>query len=158
MTLPVLTLEKTVWIFLAAMLHAATGYLFVSYFTPYAPRFGLIGGLIPDFDAVFLAMDTPFPFVHRGITHTLFFLLALILVMWLSRIREGAIHGISIGVALHLFFDTISGWGVMWFWPLYDVRVHLVLQVNALRNLTLIVTLALTIAILLPPKRRFDSI
>lgn len=158
MSLPVLTLEKTVWVFLAAMLHAATGYLFVSVLTPYAPRYGLLGGLIPDLDIVFLVLGTSSPFVHRGITHTLFFLLALILVLWLSRVREDAIHGIGIGVGVHLIFDTISGWGVMWFWPLHDARVFLPLQVNGQRNLTLIVTLALTIAILLPPKRRFQRI
>lgn len=156
--LPEPTPELVGWTILASLLHAVTGFLFVQTFTPYNPKYGFLGGLIPDFDVVFLALDTSFPFVHRGITHTPFFLLLMVAALWLFRVRESVIHGFAIGVALHLLFDTVSGWGVMWFWPIQTTRAYIPLHLNASRNLLLIEAITIVAIALVRPKRRFERI
>lgn len=157
MNIPDYSLAKLMWVFLAALIHAATGYLFVSYFTPYRPIYGFVGGLIPDFDVVFIPFDYGFPVVHRGFMHTPFFVGLVLCVIWVVG-HEGMVHGFGVGMILHLVFDSLSGWGIMWLWPADLTYIHIPLGINRPQSLALITAVALTIAILLPPKKRVEQL
>jgi len=86
------------------------------------------GGVLIDIDFVLL----PFSFfneIHRVVTHNIFFLLALALLlgMWVeSSERRRVFFSVLLGGALHLFFDSIldsnptNGIGVALFWPVSD--------------------------------------
>lgn len=158
MSLPPLSAPVVSWALLATAIHLVLGYLAVDYLTPYPPRYGLVGGLIPDLDVALKLVETTFPFVHRGITHTPAFLAVLILGMWMLGVSEATLHGVGIGGMLHLLVDTASGWGVMWFWPARTTRVLLPLSLNARRTLLVLVAVSLAVILLLEPKRRFTRI
>lgn len=151
------SVKMLAWYGLAGLLHALVGAAFIWVFTPYDPKWGAIGGIIPDLDVVFRFIDTQAPFVHRGITHTLFFIGLVVLVMWMVRTPEGTIHGVAWGMGLHLIFDTISGWGVMWFWPIQE-WIHIPLHVNMPPKLKLLCFSLATLLALLPQRRRYHAI
>lgn len=88
----------------------------------------MAGGVLIDVDFVLL----PFSFfneIHRVVTHNIFFLfaLALLLGMWAEQPeRRRVFFSVLLGGALHLFFDSIldsnptNGIGVALFWPVSD--------------------------------------
>ena len=153
-----LTPFHVAWIAFAGLLHATIGYLAVAYLTRYSPWWGFLGGILPDIDGVFLLLGTEFPLVHRGLTHTPIFLAGLLIGLWILGAWQGILHGVGIGYTLHLIFDTLSGWGVMWFFPLETVPVHIDWGVNRFVNLVFLVLIAWSLAALMLPKDRTRAI
>ncbi|WP_265110536.1 metal-dependent hydrolase [Halosolutus halophilus] len=97
--------------------HAFVGYALVRGFTEADPRIGLVLGLVPDVDFLFPA-GMGWPFVHRGITHTLVF--ALIIVAGLYAIRRDRSVALAAGLAIgsHLAIDTLSPTGIVLLYPI----------------------------------------
>ena len=60
---------------------------------------------------------------HRGIFHTLFFVLVLAGIIYFFNRSAG--FGFLLGGVLHLFLDLLTRQGVMLFWPLSGKRVKL---------------------------------
>lgn len=99
-----------------------------------AMLWGALADTIPDFD-VFVAILFPPPenlLLHRGITHSLFFVtLATPLLAWLFRkiYRASDIHFWNwallffLGLSSHLFLDALTSYGTGWFEPFSSYRV-----------------------------------
>ena len=143
-----------IWVVSAALLHGALGYVAVDYFTPYPPYLGFIFGISPDFDVVFKTVDLGMPFIHRGITHTPIFFGVVLMLLVISS-RDPVFHSFFLSYGLHIVVDAMSGWGVMATYPLSTNWFLVSYGVNRQMNLILIVLSAVTVAIWLPPKRRF---
>ena len=95
----------------------------------------VLGSFLPDFDNFAVGVATltgaSTEGLHRTLTHSLFFVLALVLVFWLvgmvgkrpSYINLGL--GLGIGVLLHILLDLLIWFnGVYLLWPL-DIYVNL---------------------------------
>lgn len=97
--------------------HAVVGYALVRGFTDVDPRLGLCFGLVPDADFWF-PLDWGWPFVHRGITHTPLFALAI--VAGSDAISRDRSIGLAVGLAIgsHLAIDSLSPMGIDWLFPL----------------------------------------
>lgn len=97
--------------------HAVVGYALVRGFTVADPRIGIVLALLPDLDLIFPA-GWGWPFVHRGITHTPLFALAIVAATYaLYRDRTAALAaGLAIGS--HLAIDSLSPAGIVWTFPL----------------------------------------
>ncbi|MFC4438627.1 MULTISPECIES: metal-dependent hydrolase [Natrialbaceae] len=97
--------------------HAIVACVLVRVFTDADPRIGVVLGLLPDADFCFPA-EWGWPFVHRGLTHTPLFALAIVLAAYaLSRNRTDALAaGLAIGS--HLVIDSLSPAGIDWLFPL----------------------------------------
>lgn len=97
--------------------HAFVGYALVRGFTDADPRFGIVFGLLPDADFLFPA-GWGWPFVHRGITHTPLFALAVVAGCYAaSRDREVAV-AVALAIASHLAIDSLSPMGIEPLFPL----------------------------------------
>ncbi len=103
--------------------HAFVGYALVSGLTDADPRIGLVFGLLPDADFLFPA-DWAWPFIHRGITHTPLFALAVVAGGYaVGRQRSTPIGrrvALAVGLALgsHLAIDSLSPKGIDFLFPL----------------------------------------
>lgn len=97
--------------------HAVVGYALVRGFTDADPRVGLVLGIAPDADFLFPAA-WGWPLVHRGITHTPLFALAIVAGAY--AIARDRTLGLAAGVGLgsHLAIDSLSPTGIDWFYPL----------------------------------------
>ncbi len=95
----------------------------------------LLGGLIPDMDNLGVAVATlaraPTEGIHRTLTHSVFFMLALLLVFYaISRWRNDRSWanlgiGLAMGVLLHSLLDLLIWFnGVAFFWP-FPIWVNL---------------------------------
>ncbi|MFB6271103.1 MAG: metal-dependent hydrolase [Halobacterium sp.] len=86
------------------------------------PLAGTVGALAADAD--FLFPDAlAWPFVHRGLTHSLpVAALAVAAALAVDR-RLGAAFGV--GYASHLLIDTTTPTGVPWLYPLTDTSYYL---------------------------------
>lgn len=97
--------------------HAVVGYAIVRGFTDADPRIGVIFGLLPDGDFLF-PNAWAWPFVHRGLTHTPLFALAV--ATGAVAIRQDRTVGVAVGLAIgsHLAIDSLSPKGIDWLFPL----------------------------------------
>ncbi|MEK6853261.1 MAG: metal-dependent hydrolase [Nanoarchaeota archaeon] len=87
----------------------------------YAWFFLLLGGILPDAD--FLLDWTLGTDLHRAVTHSLFFLVLAPLIVYVlfsilknSGKKEFALF-LGLGIAMHLFQDGFSGYGIPLLWP-----------------------------------------
>lgn len=86
------------------------------------PLAGTVGALAADADFL-LPAGLGWPFVHRGITHTLpVAALAVAAALAVDR-RLGAAFGV--GYVSHLVVDTTTPTGVPWLYPLTDTSFYL---------------------------------
>lgn len=82
---------------------------------PFLPSVGLKGGIgllgasVPDWDLMVSGM-------HRGITHTLFFMIITTLFVGIFDIKVAFIYGIA--YLSHLILDSLTKKGVPLFWPI----------------------------------------
>ncbi|WP_408960130.1 metal-dependent hydrolase [Natrinema sp. 74] len=96
--------------------HAVVGYALVSGFTDADPRLGLAFGLLPDADFLFPgALD--WPFVHRGITHTPLFALAVVAGIYAAARDRDLAAAVSLAIGSHLAIDSLSPKGIDWLFP-----------------------------------------
>lgn len=103
--------------------HAIVGYALVAGLTDADPRLGFVFGLFPDADFLFPA-DWAWPFVHRGITHTPLFGLAVVTGGYAIGRQQSFTTGrrvaLAVGLSLssHLAIDSLSPKGIDWLFPL----------------------------------------
>ncbi|QLK26413.1 metal-dependent hydrolase [Natrinema zhouii] len=100
--------------------HAVVGVALARGFTGVDQRtgtgFGIVFGLLPDADFLFPA-EWGWPFVHRGITHSLLFALAVVVGVYaIRRTREAALAA-ALAISSHLFIDSLS-LGIQWLFPI----------------------------------------
>lgn len=128
--------ERALFLAVALLTHGLVGYALVRAFTDANPAVGFVLGIGPDADFLFPAAWGA-PFVHRGITHTGVFVVAVVAATVLyssfpsspSRLSSqlGPASGLAIGS--HLVIDSCSPEGVSWLFPLGirasgDLPVH----------------------------------
>ena len=108
--------------------HAVVGYALVRGYTDADPRLGIVFALLPDADFGFPpAWD--WPLVHRGLTHTPLFAVALVLTAYTIRQERDVALAVGLAVGSHLAIDSLSPTGIDWLFPFADtaglgVRVH----------------------------------
>lgn len=109
-------LERVLFLIIAVLTHGTVGYALVRAFTDVTPTIGFFLGILPDVDFLFPAAWGA-PFIHRGITHTALFLIAIVTVtsLWQSRKRFELASGLAVGS--HLVIDSWSPMGVSWLFP-----------------------------------------
>lgn len=121
--------DHRVYVFFAVLTHAAVGYTLVSVLTDDHPAVGVVGGVLPDVDLLF-APSWTFPFVHRGVTHTLLFVGVVAGAALASDAARWAARGAALGLVSHLVVDTFTRSGVRWLYPLsrdavaVDASIH----------------------------------
>lgn len=106
---------------IALATHALIGYT-LGQFLFDRPWIGLVGGTIPDIDLLFPGM-LEWPFVHRGITHTLL-IGGLATTAILVRHRRAAL-AFGVTYLSHLSVDTTTPKGVPHLYPLSDTHFYL---------------------------------
>lgn len=117
--------ERALFLASAFVTHAFVGYALVRGLTDADPRIGIVFGLLPDADYFFPA-GLGWPFVHRGVTHTPLFALAVIVGAYAVdrrlRLTDGRRRCLSVAVGLgigsHLAIDSLSPTGIDWLFPL----------------------------------------
>ena len=97
--------------------HAVVGYAVVRGFTDADPRLGIVFGLLPDADFGFPAA-WEWPLVHRGLTHTPLFALALVAAAYAIRRDRTVAFGIGLATGSHLAIDSLSPMGIDWLFPI----------------------------------------
>lgn len=97
--------------------HAVVGYALVRGLTDADPRIGVVFGLAPDADFCFPAA-WGWPFVHRGITHTPLFALALVAAAYASFRDRTVALAVGAAIGSHLAIDSLSPKGIQWLFPL----------------------------------------
>lgn len=86
------------------------------------PVAGLVAGLAPDADFL-LPAALGWPFVHRGLTHTLVFVaVATALVVAVADRDTGP--AVATGVGSHLLIDVTTPKGIPYLYPLVAERLH----------------------------------
>lgn len=143
-------LDHRLYVLFAVLTHAAIGYAIVAWTTDGPPAAGLAGAVLPDVDLLF-APEWSFPLVHRGLTHTPLFGLAVVgAVAATATLRErrvaerwsewrtaaptpGQLGGaVALGDGSHLVVDSLTASGVPWLYPAspngygVDLAVHAV--------------------------------
>lgn len=121
-------IDRVIFLTIAVLTHGIVGYTLVQAFTDVNPTVGFVLGIVPDADFLFPAMWGA-PFIHRGITHTALFLIAVVAVagLWGSSKQLKLASGLAVGS--HLVIDSLSPMGVSWLFPLGisvsgDLPVH----------------------------------
>lgn len=109
--------ERVLFLSVAFATHAFVGYALVRAFTDAPGWLGLIFGLVPDGDFLF-PTAWGWPLVHRGITHTPVFALAVVLGAY--AVRRDRVSTLAVGLAIgsHLAIDSLSPKGIDWLFPL----------------------------------------
>ncbi len=87
-----------------------------------------IGGLIPDLDIV---LQYGFPFMHRGIVHTPFFLVVCVVFLYLI-VESPVTFAFGTGFLSHLLMDIITPSGIP---MLYPLPVYYTLNLAAYNNI-----------------------
>ncbi len=87
-----------------------------------------IGGVIPDLD---LLLQYGFPFVHRGIVHTPFFLAVCVVFLYLV-VDSSTTFAFGAGFLSHLLLDIITPSGIP---LLYPLPVYYTLNLAAYNNI-----------------------
>lgn len=109
--------ERALFLTGAILTHAVVGYVLVRGFTDADPRLGILLGIAPDADFWFPAA-WGWPLVHRGLTHTPAFALAIVGGTYaLSRDRPTAL-AVGLAFGSHLAIDSLSPMGIPWLYPL----------------------------------------
>lgn len=103
--------ERAVFLATALATHGAVGYALVSSFTAADPRLGALFALAPDVDFLLRPEWGPL-FVHRGITHTPTFALAVVASAYAVRRRRSDAAAVSLAVGSHLAIDALSPMGL----------------------------------------------
>lgn len=121
-------ISRVIFLTIAVLTHGIVGYALVRAFTDVNPTVGFVLGILPDADFLFPAVWGA-PFIHRGITHTALFLIAIVTVagLWGSSKQLKLASGLAVGS--HLAIDSLSPMGVSWLFPLGigvsgDLSVH----------------------------------
>ena len=84
-------------------------------------------------------------FGHRNIFHTIYFPIAIFVVLFIFDLRALAL-AVLIGYLLHLFLDLITKRGIALFYPLSKRRIKGFIKVGSLiENLILLVLIVLII-------------
>jgi len=87
------------------------------------PIAGLVAGLFPDADFLFPAA-LEWPFVHRGITHTLLVLVVAVALVVAVRDRESG-GAVAAGYGAHFLVDVTTPTGIPVLFPAVSRRIHL---------------------------------
>lgn len=111
-----MTIERVLVLIIAVLTHGIVGYALVRAFTDVNPTLGFILGIVPDLDFIFPAVWGA-PFVHRGITHTALFIIAIMAVVGLWRSEKRLELASGLAVSSHLVIDSWSPMGVPWLFP-----------------------------------------
>lgn len=111
-----MTVGHLSFLIIAVLTHGIVGYALVRAFTDVNPTLGFSLGIVPDVDLFFPAAWGA-PFVHRGITHTALFVIAIVATagLWRSQKRLELASGLA--VSSHLVIDSWSPMGVPWLFP-----------------------------------------
>lgn len=112
--------ERAVFLGVACATHAVVGYALVRALTDAPPAAGALLALVPDVDLLFPAAWSA-PFVHRGITHTPVFVLAVAAAAYAVRRETAIAYAVGLAAGSHLAIDSLSPKSVMWLFPL-EVR------------------------------------
>lgn len=118
-------LERGLFLAGAFATHAFVGYALVRGLTDEDPRIGLVFGLFPDADFL-LPAEWGWPFVHRGVTHTPLFALAIVIGGYAvgrrlnreDRRGRGLAAAVGLAIGSHLAIDSLSPKGIDWLFPL----------------------------------------
>ncbi|WP_137290467.1 metal-dependent hydrolase [Natronorubrum halophilum] len=112
-------MEVDRFLFLAGAIttHAIVGYVLVQEFTDADPQIGIVLGLLPDVDFYFPA-TWEWPFVHRGLTHTPLFVLAIVVVIFEVTRDRAVTLAAGLAISSHLVIDSLSPKGINWLFPL----------------------------------------
>jgi len=86
------------------------------------PVVGLVAGLFPDADFL-LPVALEWPFVHRGLTHTLLLFGVAVAAVAIVANRRTAV-AIAAGYGSHLLVDVTTPKGIPYFYPLVPERLH----------------------------------
>lgn len=97
--------------------HAVVGYALARGFTDADPRLGIVFGLLPDIDLLFL-VAWGWPFVHRGLTHTPLFAAAVVAGTYAARRNRSVALAVGLAIGSHLAIDSLSPAGIDWLFPL----------------------------------------
>ncbi|WP_339105641.1 metal-dependent hydrolase [Haloterrigena salinisoli] len=96
--------------------HAVVGYALVRGFSDADPRLGVVLGLLPDADFLFPAA-WGWPLVHRGLTHTPLFAVAVVAGAYAIRRDRTVALAVGLGIGSHLAIDSLSSKGIDWLFP-----------------------------------------
>lgn len=147
-------LDHRLYLLAAVATHAAVGYALAEALAGGRPLAGALGGVLPDVDLLF-SPAWEYPFVHRGATHTLAFVMLVVAATAAldrdARTSSSAV-AVSAGLVSHLALDSLSPAGIAWLYPLADARVALGAPVHALPVDVALVVVA--IAVVLAVRRR----
>lgn len=97
--------------------HAIVGYALVRGFTDVDPWMGAVLGIFPDVDFCFPA-EWSWPLVHRGVTHTPLFALAIVAGTYAVRRDRAVGRAVGLAIGSHLLIDSLSPKGINWLFPL----------------------------------------
>lgn len=110
-------------------LHMLVGYLLVGFLTNRDPKWGAIGGLLPNIDLLFDIWPRNAPLlVHRGLLHTPFFLLLVVTGIYIVGKVKGfnvrkVVGPLAIGYLAELLLDLFEGHeGVMLAYPVQTLH------------------------------------
>jgi len=87
------------------------------------PGAGLVAGLFPDADFLLPAM-LEWPFVHRGITHTILLFVVAVALAGVLTDRDTT-FAVAAGYVSHLFIDVTTPKGIPFLYPAVAERIHL---------------------------------
>ncbi|MDF9747062.1 metal-dependent hydrolase [Natrinema salsiterrestre] len=112
---------RVLFLTVAFATHAVVGLALVRGFTAVDPRtgtwLGVVFGLLPDADFLFPAA-WGWPFVHRGITHSPVFALAVVAAVYAIRRTRAAALAAALAIGSHLLIDSLSPMGIQWLYPI----------------------------------------
>ncbi|WP_338032979.1 metal-dependent hydrolase [Haloterrigena salina] len=128
MTVEPMDTTRIAFLAVAFATHAVVGYALVRGATDADPRLGVVLGLLPDADFLFPAA-WEWPLVHRGLTHTPLFAVAVVAGAYALRRDRTVAIAVGLGIGSHLAIDSLSAKGIDWLFPLADtaglgVSVH----------------------------------
>ncbi|QSG11915.1 metal-dependent hydrolase [Halapricum desulfuricans] len=115
------SLEHAVFLTVAIATHGVIGYTLGKALFD-RPIAGLLAGVAPDVDFLF-PNALGWPFVHRGITHTLL-VGALVVGIVAYRNRQTA-AAVAVTYGSHLLIDTTTPKGVPHLYPLFETNYYL---------------------------------
>ncbi|WP_226006672.1 metal-dependent hydrolase [Natrinema salinisoli] len=112
---------RVLFLIVAFATHAVVGLALVRGFTTVDPRtgtwLGVVFGLLPDADFFFPAA-WGWPFVHRGITHSPLFALAVVTGVYGIRRTRATALAVGFAISSHLLIDSLSPMGIQWLYPI----------------------------------------
>ena len=91
-------------------------------FIGFCPGVILIGSVLPDIDSANSLAGRFFhlPVRHRGITHTIWVVVVLILASFAFK----PMVWMTLGYVLHLLLDSVSAMGLLWTYPIRKYREY----------------------------------